>query len=107
MKRTLRMALSAVTPVGVLSTPFAFAQTDKKPSDKPKPAPIIIKATAHTAHFNDFQIRRSKDRSLDAEVKKKGLDVAFTEWMQKDHPSVFKAECVKQTGEIATEYKST
>ncbi len=33
--------------------------------------------------------------------------MAFTEWMQRDHPYIFASECVKQTGEIANEFKST
>lgn len=88
----------------VVTGTFSSAQ---KPVKAPEAAPIIIRATAHTAHFNDFQVRRSKDRSLEWEIKKKGLDLAFTEWMQRDHPYVFAAECVKHAGDLATEFKST
>jgi hypothetical protein len=55
----------------------------------------------------DFQVARSKHREIEVQIKQKGMDVAFTEWMQRDHPYIFAHECVKQVGEIATEYKST
>ena len=106
MKRSLSLALSVTALFVTLFAPVAYAQSDK-PQDKPKPAPILIHATGHTAHFNDFQVRRSKDRSLEAEIKNKGLDRTFTEWMQKDHPYMFATECVKQAGQMAVEFKST
>ncbi len=100
MKSLLSLALSAVL-VGTLSLSWVDAQTDKQP------APIIIKASAHTSHFHDFQMRRNKDRSLETEIQKKGLDVAFTEWMQKDHPYIFASECSKHVGDIAVAFKNT
>lgn len=69
--------------------------------------PIIIRASAHAMHFNDFQVRRNRDRSLEAEVKNKGLDRAFTEWMMRDHPYLFAAGCIKQAGALAKEFKSS
>lgn len=101
MKPTFVTVLTATLLVGTYSNIVAQDQAGQKP------APIILHATAHTAHFNGFQIRRSKDRSLEPEIKRKGLDLAFTEWMQRDHPYVFAAECVKHAGEMATEFKST
>lgn len=102
MKNILSMALATAVLMGAFSMSLADEQADKKP------APVIIHATAHTAHFNDFQVRMSKDRSLAAEVKRKGLDVAFTEWMARDHPYVFATECVKHANEVvARDFKSS
>lgn len=81
------------------------AQTNK--NENKKPAPVIIQAQAHAMHFSDFQVRRNRDRGLEAEIKKKGLDVAFTEWMMRDHPYVFATVCAKQVGQIAAKFKST
>ena len=101
MKRALSAAFAATMLTGALALSLANTPPDTKP------APVIIHATAHTAHFGDFKTRLSKDRSLALEVQKKGIDVAFTEWMQRDHPYIFAAECVKHAGDIATEFKST
>jgi hypothetical protein len=101
MKHLLSAAFAVTILAGTLGVIPAHAQTKKEP------APIIIRAQAHRAHFPDFQVRLNKDRSLAAEVKKKGIDVAFTEWMQRDHPYIFATMCAKQVGEIATEFKST
>ena len=106
MKRSLSLTLCAAALFTALIPAVTHAQNDKS-QDKPKPAPVLIHATAHRAHFNDFQLRRSKDRSLETEIKNKGLDVAFTNWMRKDHPHIFATECIKQAGEMAVEFKST
>ena len=95
------LALTA-TPLGS----FAHAQ-DKKDEVKPKPAPITIRFNAHSMHANDFQVRRSRDRILELKIKQQGLDRTYTEWMQRDHPYIFAEECIKQTAEIAKEFKST
>lgn len=106
MKRILCPTLClAVLPAALLPS-VAHAQDSDKPA-KMKPAPIVIQLRAHSMGANDFAVRRSKDRSLEAEIKNKGMDVAYTEWMQRDHPYVFAKECIKQVGEVATEYKST
>jgi hypothetical protein len=102
--RTL-IALALFFAILGAGTQGADAQTNKKQTAKP--APVIIKANAHAMHFSDFQVRRNRDRSLELEIKRKGLDVAFTEWMQRDHPYVFATVCSKQIGQIATEFKST
>ncbi len=106
------MKLRLLTTLGALAytaTLFGSASQAQKNNDTSeiKPAPIILRFNAHSMHANDFQVRRSKDRSLELEIKHKGLDVAFTEWMQRDHPYIFAKACVKQIGEIATAYKST
>ena len=106
MKLILSAVLCALALTVTLFGPAAHAQDDTKPA-KTKPAPVIIRFQAHSMHANDFQIRRSKDRSLEQKIKKEGIDVAFTEWMQRDHPFIFAKECVKQVGEMATEFKST
>lgn len=106
MKLRLMAALSVLVLSMTLSGSAAHAQNETKPA-KTKPAPVIIRLNAHAMHANDFQVRRNKDRSLEAEIRKKGLDVAFTEWMQRDHPFIFAKECVKQVGALATEFKST
>jgi hypothetical protein len=106
MKRTLYPALGALALAFSLLGSAAYAQEDKKP-DNIKPAPVIIRFQAHSMHANDFQVARSKHREIELQVKQKGMDIAFTEWMQRDHPYIFAHECVKQIGEIATEYKST
>ena len=104
MRRLHCAALCAAVVTGALLSRPAVAQDDKKPV---KPAPVIIRFQAHSMHSNDFQVARSKHREIELEIKRKGVDVAFTEWMQRDHPYIFAHECVKQIGEIATEYKST
>ena len=106
MKRLLRSVLGALALTLSLLGSAAYAQDQKKP-DKVKPAPVIIRFQAHSMHANDFQVARSKHREIELQIKQKGMDVAFTEWMQRDHPYVFAKECVRQVGEIATEFKST
>ena len=69
--------------------------------------PFNIRFQAHSPHANDIQVARSKNRAMELEIKKKGMDLAFTEWMQRDHPYVFAKECVKEVGEMAIEYRST
>ena len=106
MKRYLLGALCAIT---LTAMPFAAMGhgLDSKDPSKTKPAPVIIRFMAHSPHANDFQVARSKNRGIELEIKKKGMDLAFTEWMQRDHPYVFAKECVKDVGEMAIEYKST
>lgn len=106
MKRTLSAAFCALALTVTLFHPVVHAQDETKPANL-KPAPVIIRLNAHSMHASNFQVRRNKDRSLEAEIKKKGLDVAFTEWMQRDHPFIFAKECVKQVGALATEFKNT
>lgn len=101
MKRSLSMAIGATILVGTLTILPAYAQT------KMQPPPFVIRAQAHKAHFADFQVRINKDRSLAIEVEKKGLDVAFTEWMKRDHPYVFAAVCSQHAHEVAAAFKST
>ena len=106
MKPILYPMFGALALTGSLLGSTAFAQEGEKPA-KPSPAPIIIRFRAHAMGANDFQVRRSKDRSLEADIKNKGMDVAYTEWMQRDHPYIFAKECIKQVGEVAREFKST
>ena len=106
MKSRNTTALWALTIAMTLFGSASQAQKDKD-TVKVKPAPIILRFNAHSMHANDFQVRRSKERTLELEIKRKGIDVAFTEWMQRDHPYIFAKECVSQVGEIATDYKST
>lgn len=104
MRRLHYAALCAAAITGALLSMPATAQDSKKPV---KPAPVIIRYQAHSMHANDFQVARSKHREIELQIKQKGMDVAFTEWMQRDHPFVFAKECVKQVGEMAIEYKDT
>ena len=106
MKRILHLSLSALTLASIVLGSAVYAQDDKRP-DKTKPAPVIIRFQAHSMHANDFQVARSKHREIELEIKQKGMDAAFTEWMQRDHPYIFAKECVKQVGAIAAEFKST
>lgn len=103
MSSLLALALSFALIGG--GTQATNAQTKK--IGTATPPPVIVKADAHAMHFNDFQVRRNKDRALEAEIKKKGLDVVFTEWMMRDHPYVFATMCSKQVGQIATKFKNT
>lgn len=103
MKRILYPTLCTLALTSALLGSVAYAQN----GDKSAPSPILIRFQAHSMHANDFQIRRSKDRSLELQIKRKGMDVAYTEWMQRDHPYIFAGECIKQTGEVAHEFKST
>lgn len=99
-------AACVLTLLVALSGSTVDAQSNA-PAKRVKPAPIIIKFDKHSAHAVDFMVRRNKDRSLDAEIAKKGLDLAFTEWMQKDHPFVFGESCFNQVGELAKDYRDT
>ena len=94
MKRILYPTLCTLALTSALLSSATHAQS----GDKPAPSPIIIRFQAHAMNANDFQIRRSKDRSLEAQIKSKGMDVACTEWIQRDHPYIFAEECIKQTG---------
>ena len=76
MRKTVFMALCALTIPGVLGSLIANAHEDQGPS-KMKPAPVIVRFNTHAMSANDFQVRRSKDRSLEADIKKKGIDLAF------------------------------
>lgn len=105
MKHTLSLsALSMLLLFAAAPGVMAQHQVKSRAANLP---PVIIKFSAHRMHAIDFQARMSKDRSLASEARTKGIDVAFTEWMQRDHPYLFKTECVKQAGEIAREFKST
>ena len=106
MKNLLFAPLCVLAITATSFGSIAQAQDDKKPG-KMKPAPVIVRFNAHAMGANDFQIRRSKDRSIETTIKNKGIDVAFTEWMQRDHPYLFASECIKETGGIANEFKST
>ena len=77
MKRILYPTLCTLALAGTLLGSVAYAQDGDK-SAKSAPAPIIIRYRAHAMNANDFQVRRSKDRSLEAEISKKGIDLAFT-----------------------------
>jgi len=103
---TQSIALGALILTASLLGSPVHAQDDKKP-DNIKPAPVVIRFAAHRAHANDFMVRRNKDRSIEFAIKNKGIDVAYTEWMQRDHPFIFAKECVKEVGGIATSFKST
>ena len=81
MKSILYSMFGALALSSALLGSVAHAQEGDKPA-KPAPAPIVIRFNAHAMKANDFQVRRSKDRSLEAEIKNKGMDVAYTEWMQ-------------------------
>ena len=103
------LPFAAICALTITSAPFGaivHAQGENE-SVKKKPAPVILRLNAHSMHANDFQVARSKHREIEIQIKQKGMDVAFTEWMQRDHPYIFAKECVKQVGEIAVEYKST
>ena len=106
MNKVMFTALCALTVTGLPFASSAHAAADKD-SSKIKPAPIIIHYQAHSMHANDFQVARSKNRGIELQIKSKGMDVAFTEWMQRDHPYVFAKECVRQVGGMAVEYKDT
>ena len=106
MKYVLSSALCALTAASILLGSSAYAQDEKRP-EKIKPTPVIIRFQAHSMSANDFQVARSKHREIELQIKQKGMDVAFTEWMQRDHPFVFAKECIRHVGEIATEFKST
>lgn len=106
MKKGMFAALCALTVIGLPFASAAHAASDKDPA-KVKPTPVIIRFQAHSMHANDFQTARSKHREIELQIKSKGMDAAFTEWMQRDHPYVFAKECVKQVGEMAIEYKDT
>ena len=106
MKYFLNSALCALTVASFVSGSAAYAQDDRK-RENIKPAPVVIRFQTHSMNANDFQVARSKHREIELQIKQKGMDVAFTEWMQRDHPYVFAHECVKQVGEISNEFKST
>ena len=106
MKTTMPFTLPTIAALALGVAAGALAH-GARPAFMPKPAPVIIKFQAHAMHANDFQVRRSKDRSLEWKIKQQGLDVAFTEWMQRDHPYIFAKECIKQVGELAIAYKDT
>ena len=107
MKSFLRLGTTMLVAALVAIAFVGIARADDTGTAKSKPAPVIIRFKAHSMHANDFMVRRSKDRSLESEIQKKGLDIAFTEWMQRDHPFIFAKECIKQVGEMSKEFKST
>lgn len=106
MKRIFYPALIALTLALTAHGSSVSAQDEHKPANV-KVAPIIIRLDAHSMNANDFQIARSKHREIEGEIRRKGVDLAFTEWMQRDHPYIFAKECIKHAGDIAVEFKST
>lgn len=84
----------------------AYAQDEKKPENI-TPSPVIIRYQGHSMNANDFQVARSKHRNIELDIKKKGMDVAYTEWMQRDHPYIFATVCSKEVTELNTGFKST
>ena len=106
MPRKLVPALGAFALTLSLFASGAYAQISGA-SGAQKPAPVIVRFHAHGMGANDFQVARSKHREIELEIKKKGIDLAFTEWMQRDHPYVFARECVKENADMITDFKST
>jgi hypothetical protein len=68
---------------------------------------IVIRASSHPAHSSAFQGWLAKRADLRAAVAKKGLDVAFTEWMREDHPYLYATVCVKKSAQVISRVKNT
>jgi len=69
--------------------------------------PIVIHYDKHSAHAQKFTAVQGKSSYWRAEERKKGIDIAFTEWMQVDHPWEFSALCVKTAGEAKKKVEHT
>ena len=97
MNRTL--LLPALGLLALSATALAAAQSQHTDDE------IVIKAQGHP-HYMDFQSKLNKSAALRTAVAKKGLDVAFTEWMRQDHPYVYATTCVKMAHDKAPEVKA-
>jgi hypothetical protein len=91
MKILVTTALLAMALSGV-----AFAQMTASQTAPAQDVPIVIHADRHSHAVNKFESVQNKSSYWKAEVQKKGYDVAYTEWMQVDHPMEFAAVCVKE-----------
>jgi len=49
----------------------------------------VIRATGHPMHVNFFNAS-SKRSDLRLRTFKQGVDVAFTQWLQEEHPHIYK-----------------
>lgn len=81
-------ALSALLSVSSLSV----RADDKAPDAKTQNAvaePLVIVAQGHPKHV-DFVAKSSKRADLRANIQRKGLNVAFTEWLRAEHAHIYR-----------------
>ncbi|HEY3333525.1 MAG TPA: hypothetical protein VGK19_26065 [Capsulimonadaceae bacterium] len=68
---------------------------------------IMITQSRHAAHSAQFDAAAAKDAAIRADIQKLGTDVAFTKWMQRNHPYVYAAACAKNAQLITAHCKHT
>ena len=87
MKRIFCMAVMfAVTVFGTLSGTPARADEDTK----------VIKAQGNP-YLTDFMSVKEKRANLRVAMVRKGLDAAFSEWLKREHPFVYRECAQKET----------
>ena len=91
----LSTALIAVLSVSALSVradnnaPVAKNQLVLQKTSSTSAEALVVRAQGHPNHV-DFVARSSKRADLRANISRRGLDVAFTEWLRAEHPHVYR-----------------
>lgn len=91
MKTFLNLLSTAFVAVLSLSS-LAVRADNKAPvakNQKSAAESTVIRAQGHPNHV-DFVARSSKRADLRANIARKGLDSAFTEWLRAEHPHVYR-----------------
>lgn len=98
---------TAVLALGLATATLADTPAPGNVAPIQTPA-IVIHADRHaSSHAMKFSSILNKNAFWRGEASKKGYDVAFTEWMQQDHPWEYAAVCVKMAEQVKTNAEHT
>jgi hypothetical protein len=79
----------------------SFADTSVKSTTPAQTPAIVVSVSGHaSSHVTKFSAVIGKSSYWQSEAATKGYDVAFTEWMQQDHPREFANDCVKMAPQV-------
>jgi hypothetical protein len=104
-KRSITTLLSMVAATSYI--PSATAQSRDTQNNNVKEQQFLLRARLHEAHLIEFQNAAKRDPQLNSEIRREGLDAAFTDWMRREHPYLFAYSCVQLARQIAADFKST
>ena len=92
--QTSRVFTIAALCLSVLSTSLSLSLSatpvlaDKPVHGAPVSTVLVVKAQGHPMHV-DFIARSAKRADLRSNIHRKGLDVAFTEWLRQEQAHVY------------------